>query len=185
VTAGHLGGAIGDRDAGGAASIELHGLAKSFPGPDGPIEAVRGIDVEIAAGETLALLGPNGAGKSTTLDMLLGLLAPDGGTVSVFGRSPSEAVAQGAVGAMLQSGALIRDPSVRELVAMIASLLGHLGPALLHGRTGVVRHDGRDALVRRSHRGRARRRMESPAAHHAASWRSCRLPRWGSCSVTC
>ncbi len=68
--------------------IELRGLAKSFRGPEGPIRAVRGIDVRIAAGETVALLGPNGAGKSTTIDMLLGLLAPDAGSVSVFGRSP-------------------------------------------------------------------------------------------------
>jgi ABC-2 type transport system ATP-binding protein len=83
---------------------------------------VRGIDVRIPVGQTLALLGPNGAGKSTTIDMLLGLLAPDAGTVSVFGRSPADAVAGGAVGAMLQTGALIRDLSVRELVAMMASL---------------------------------------------------------------
>ena len=74
--------------------IALRGLVKSFAGPDGPIRAVRGIDVSIAAGETVALLGPNGAGKSTTIDMLLGLLAPDAGTVSVFGRPPSEAVAR-------------------------------------------------------------------------------------------
>ncbi len=107
---------------GGPASIELSGLVKSFAGPDGPIRAVRGIDVSIAAGETVALLGPNGAGKSTTIDMLLGLLAPDAGTVSVFGSSPTEAVDRGAVGAMLQTGALIKDLSVRELVTMIASL---------------------------------------------------------------
>ncbi len=102
--------------------IELSGLVKSFAGPSGPIRAVRGIDVSIATGETVALLGPNGAGKSTTIDMLLGLLKPDAGTVSVFGRPPSEAVAAGAVGAMLQTGALIRDLSVRELVSMMASL---------------------------------------------------------------
>jgi len=83
---------------------------------------VRGIDVRITAGETVALLGPNGAGKSTTIDMLLGLLPPDAGTVSVFGRPPAQAVAEGAVGAMLQTGALIRDLSVRELVTMMASL---------------------------------------------------------------
>ncbi len=107
---------------GAESGIELRGLSKSFPGPDGPIEAVRGIDVEISAGETVALLGPNGAGKSTTIDMLLGLLAPDAGELSVFGRSPSQAVSQGAVGAMLQTGALIRDLSVRELISMMASL---------------------------------------------------------------
>ena len=102
--------------------IELSGLVKSFAGPQGPIKAVRGIDVSIATGETVALLGPNGAGKSTTIDMLLGLLEPDAGTVTVFGRPPREAVADGAVGAMLQTGALIRDLSVRELVSMMASL---------------------------------------------------------------
>jgi ABC-2 type transport system ATP-binding protein len=110
------------RAGGGSAEIELRGLVKSFAGPSGPIRAVRGVDMSIAAGETVALLGPNGAGKSTTIDMLLGLLAPDEGSVSVFGRAPSEAIAQGAIGAMLQTGALIRDLSVRELVAMMASL---------------------------------------------------------------
>jgi ABC-2 type transport system ATP-binding protein len=102
--------------------IELLGLSKSFRGPAGTIEAVRSIDISIAPGETVALLGPNGAGKSTTIDMMLGLLAPDAGTVTVFGRQPDVAVADGAVGAMLQTGALIRDLSVRELVTMIASL---------------------------------------------------------------
>jgi ABC-2 type transport system ATP-binding protein len=102
--------------------IQLRGLVKSFHSADGPIRAVRGIDVAISAGETVALLGPNGAGKSTTIDMLLGLLAPDAGTVSVFGHAPADAVARGAVGGMLQTGQLIRDLTVRELVAMMASL---------------------------------------------------------------
>ena len=100
----------------------MNGLVKTFRGPDGPIRAVRGIDVEIAPGETVALLGPNGAGKSTTIDMLLGLLAPDEGSVSVFGHPPAEAVTRGAVGGMLQTGELLRDLSVGELVAMMASL---------------------------------------------------------------
>ncbi len=95
---------------------------KSFRSPSGPIRAVRGVDVEIRAGETVALLGPNGAGKSTTIDMLLGLLAPDEGSVSVFGRPPSDAVAAGAVSGMLQTGELLRDLTVEELVRMMASL---------------------------------------------------------------
>jgi ABC-2 type transport system ATP-binding protein len=102
----------------GPAGIELHDLAKSY----GPIEAVRGIDVSIAPGETVALLGPNGAGKSTTIDMLLGLARPDRGTVELFGAPPQVAVSRGAVGGMLQTGALIRDLSVRELITMVASL---------------------------------------------------------------
>ncbi len=83
---------------------------------------MRGVEIEIEIGETVALLGPNGAGKSTTIDMMLGLLAPDAGEVSLFGRAPADAVAAGAVGAMLQTGSLIRDLSVRELVTMMASL---------------------------------------------------------------
>jgi len=86
------------------------------------VRAVRGVDVSIPRGQTVALLGPNGAGKSTTIDMMLGLSRPDAGEVSVFGRSPREAVDAGAVGAMLQTGELIRDLSVRELIGLVASL---------------------------------------------------------------
>jgi ABC-type hemin transport system ATPase subunit len=68
--------------------VVVSDLSKSF----GPVHAVRGINVSIAPGETVALLGPNGAGKSTTIDMLLGLTAPDGGAVSVFGLPPAEAM---------------------------------------------------------------------------------------------
>ena len=102
--------------------IVLSGLEKTFKSPQGPVRAVRGIDVSISPGETVAFLGPNGAGKSTTIDMLLGLLPPDKGTVTLFGKPPVEAIASGAIGAMLQTGALIRDLSVRELVTMMASL---------------------------------------------------------------
>jgi len=102
--------------------VELHGLAKSFRSPSGPVHAVRGIDVTIARGETVALLGPNGAGKSTTIDMLLGLLPPDEGTATIFGREPVDAVAAGMIGAMLQTGAVIRDVTVRELIAMMGAL---------------------------------------------------------------
>jgi ABC-2 type transport system ATP-binding protein len=91
----------------------------------GPVRAVRGIDLSIAAGETVALLGPNSAGKSTTIDLLLGLARPDKGTVSVLGRPPAEAVRAGAVGGMLQTGSLIEYLSVRELVTMVASLYLH------------------------------------------------------------
>ncbi|MFZ2112795.1 MAG: ABC transporter ATP-binding protein [Solirubrobacteraceae bacterium] len=99
-------------------AIEAQNLRKSY----GSIEAVRGIDISIETGETVALLGPNGAGKSTTIDMILGLAEPDGGTVSVLGGSPSAAIDAGWIGAMLQTGALIRDLSVGELIAMVASL---------------------------------------------------------------
>jgi ABC-2 type transport system ATP-binding protein len=105
-----------------ATGIRLEGIVKSFATPTGKVRAVGGVDLEIAKGETLALLGPNGAGKSTLIDMLLGLLPPDTGTVSLFGRPPAQAIHEGAVGAMLQTGGLLRGLSVRELVSMMASL---------------------------------------------------------------
>ncbi|HEX2702390.1 MAG TPA: ABC transporter ATP-binding protein [Solirubrobacteraceae bacterium] len=108
--------------AGSGEGIRLSGLAKSFRSPEGPVHAVRGIDVVIARGETVALLGPNGAGKSTTIDMLLGLAPPDEGSVSLFGRAPRAAVDAGLVGAMLQGGSLIQYLSVRELLSMIAAI---------------------------------------------------------------
>jgi ABC-2 type transport system ATP-binding protein len=103
-------------------AVELRGLEKSFRTPHGMVAAVRGVDISIQAGEIVALLGPNGAGKSTTIDMLLGLTDPDAGSVSVLGGSPTEATLAGAVGAMLQTGSLIHDLTVRELVMMVASL---------------------------------------------------------------
>jgi len=70
----------------------------------------------------VALLGPNGAGKSTTIDMMLGLLVPDSGDVSLFGSDPHQAIADGAVGAMLQTGGLLAFTTVSELLGVIGSL---------------------------------------------------------------
>ncbi len=102
--------------------IVLNDLVKSFRTAQGPVQAVRGVSIDIAPGETVALLGPNGAGKSTTIDMLLGLLPPDSGSVSLFGLTPAEAIKRGAIGAMLQTGSVLGDLSVRELLMMMAAL---------------------------------------------------------------
>ena len=100
----------------------MRDVAKSFRTPRGVVHAVRGVDLSAAPGETVALLGPNGAGKSTTIDMLLGLVRPDRGTVSTLGRTPGQAVDDGLVGVMLQAGALIRNVTLRELIGLVASL---------------------------------------------------------------
>jgi ABC-2 type transport system ATP-binding protein len=105
-----------------ATGISLRGLVKTFRSPAGPVHAVRGVDIDIEPGETIALLGPNGARKSTTIDMLLGLLKPDAGDVRVFGMTPADAIANGLIGAMLQTGAVLGDLLVRELIDMMGSL---------------------------------------------------------------
>lgn len=103
---------------GGGAAIVLSHLSKSY----GKVHAVRSVDISICASQTVALLGPNGAGKTTTIDMVLGLARPDSGTITLFGMPPAAAVRNGLVGGMLQTGSLVQNLSVRELVSMVASL---------------------------------------------------------------
>jgi ABC-2 type transport system ATP-binding protein len=88
----------------------------------GDVRAVADLDLVLYSGETVALLGPNGAGKSSTLDLLLGLRNADSGRVEVFGTTPRRAITQGRVGAMLQSGGLMDEVTVRELVSLACNL---------------------------------------------------------------
>src|SRR5882757_7104473 len=101
-------------------AVSLRGVTKKYA----DVQAVAGIDLTIRAGEVVALLGPNGAGKSTTIDMLLGLLPPTTGTVALYGADPASAIRSGRVGALLQSGGLLPDLTVTELVDLTASLYG-------------------------------------------------------------
>ena len=81
----------------------------------------------------VAFLGPNGAGKTTTIDMMLGLSHPTAGTVEVLGMQPREAIARGLVAAVMQTGGLLKDLTVRETVAV------HRQPVRRHqaGRRGA------------------------------------------------
>ena len=106
--------------------IRLRGVTKTFGSGSEAKHAVAGLDLDIGTGEIVALLGPNGAGKTTTLDMVLGFTEPTGGTITVFGKTPAEAVRAGRVSAVLQTGGLLRDLKVIETVELVASL--HAAP---------------------------------------------------------
>ena len=88
----------------------------------GSLRAVDRLSLDLRAGQTVALLGPNGAGKSTSLDMLLALRKPTSGRIRMFGSDPYHAVKTGRVGAMLQSGGLMPEVTVRELVQLVTGL---------------------------------------------------------------
>ncbi|WP_144831040.1 ABC transporter ATP-binding protein [Microbacterium sp. BH-3-3-3] len=106
------------------AAIDARGVVKSF----GSVHAVRGVDLTVRPGEIVAFLGPNGAGKTTTIDMILGLTNPDAGSIEVFGHTARGAVARGLVSAVLQSGGLLKDLTVRETVELTASLFAEKRP---------------------------------------------------------
>lgn len=107
----------------GAELVTLERVKKRYPdGKGGSFFAVADVSLEFHAGEVTAILGPNGAGKTTLIDIILGLNRPDSGSVQVAGATPGSAVRKGKVGALLQTGGLLPDLSVKETVTMVASL---------------------------------------------------------------
>lgn len=99
----------------------LAGVTKRY----GTVTALRDLDVALQPGETLALLGPNGAGKTTAIRTLLGIVAPDSGTATLFGKSPRVAKNRARVGAMLQVSGVPATLTVSEHVRLFASYYPH------------------------------------------------------------
>ena len=100
-------------------AVRVRGLIKSY----GPVQAVRGVDLDIRSGEIFALLGPNGAGKTTTVEILEGYRRRDGGEVTVLGWDPGRERARmlPRVGIVLQKTGIERYLTVIETVQMYAS----------------------------------------------------------------
>lgn len=104
------------------AAISCRQLVKTYPGKP-PVEAVRGVDLEVRSGECFGVLGPNGAGKTTTIEILEGLLPATRGEVRVLGlqwnRQPHEIRQR--IGVSLQETQLSDRLSVRETVQLFRS----------------------------------------------------------------
>jgi ABC-2 type transport system ATP-binding protein len=119
--------------------IEAHGLARTFQVHNHTVQAVRGVDMTVAAGEIVGFLGPNGAGKTTTLRMLTTLLTPTAGTATIAGhdllRDPGGVRRQ--LGYVAQSGGT--DPQslvIEELI--LQARLYRIGRAEAARRTDVL-----------------------------------------------
>ncbi len=97
-------------------AIEVRGLKKSF----GKVEAVRGLDLKVREGICFGLLGPNGAGKTTTIEMMEGILEPDGGEILVRGR-PLSAKTRARAGIQFQATSLPDYLKVGEVLEMFHS----------------------------------------------------------------
>src|SRR5690242_18849639 len=100
------------------AAVEVRGLRKTY---HGGVEAVRGIDFDVSAGEVFGLLGPNGAGKSTTIGILTTAVAPTGGTARVAGVD----VGQHPRAARAVSGIVFQDAVVDQALTGEHNLLTH------------------------------------------------------------
>jgi ABC-2 type transport system ATP-binding protein len=109
-------------------AIECRDLRKTY---DGKVEAVRGLNLEIQAGECFGLLGPNGAGKTTTIEILEGLLEPTSGEVSILGHSwqENEREMREWLGISLQETRLSEKLTVRETIELFASFYREPRPA--------------------------------------------------------
>src|SRR5580765_3455619 len=102
------------------AAIQCRDLRKTY---DGKVEAVRGLNLEIATGECFGLLGPNGAGKTTTIEILEGLLKPTSGEVIILGHTWREDARELRewLGISLQETRLSEKLTVRETIKLFAS----------------------------------------------------------------
>ena len=98
----------------------------------GDLTAVDGVSFRIERGETYGLLGPNGAGKTTTINMVAGLIAADGGTVTVAGErmNPSSVAPKRHIGLVPQDLAIYPELTARENLTLFGRLQGMTGPEL-------------------------------------------------------
>jgi ABC-2 type transport system ATP-binding protein len=105
-------------------AIQCRDLRKTY---DGKLEAVRGLNLEIQAGECFGLLGPNGAGKTTTIEILEGLLQPTSGQVTILGHAweTHSRELREWLGISLQETRLSEKLSVRETIELFASFYRH------------------------------------------------------------
>ncbi len=103
--------------------VRARGLRKFY----GEREVVRGIDLEVQAGEIFAFLGPNGAGKTTTVEMLEGYRSRDAGEVAVLGEDPASAGREwrSRIGVVLQTCTMPGELTVGELLGLYASYYPH------------------------------------------------------------
>ncbi len=143
-------------------AIEAQGLRKTYPGG---VEAVKGIDFEVAEGEVFGLLGPNGAGKSTTVGMLTTTIVPTAGTARLVGHdvARSPLLARSVSSVVFQEAVVDRRLTGRANLDLHARLWGVPQPRAKHRTAELVESLGLSDLIDRpvhTYSGGERRRLE-------------------------
>ena len=150
-------------------AVEAQGLVKHYPSKGGAVEAVRGVDLRVDAGEVFGFLGPNGAGKSTTVQMLTTLLSITEGSARVAGvdvAGDPDGVRH-RIGVALQEAGLDPRQTGRELIVLQARLFG-LSAAEAHARADellalVELEDAADRSIK-GYSGGMKRRLDLASA---------------------
>lgn len=117
-------GAVGKRGDSSIPVLEVNNLTKKF----GDFTAVNGLSLKVSQGEVVGFLGPNGAGKSTTVGMVLGLIAPTAGTVSIMGTplAGHQNIVPENVGAIIENPAFYPYLSGRDNLVAHAKMVGNV-----------------------------------------------------------
>ncbi len=123
-----------------SALLVVRDLAKTYAGADGPVDVLRGINLQVGAGETVALTGESGSGKSTVLHLVAGLDTPDRGDIRLAGQpvdtlddAGRAALRRSVIGLVFQQFNLIPSLSVAANVAFQARLAGRYDPSVADG----------------------------------------------------
>lgn len=118
--------------------VEMKQVSKVFKDK----RAVDDISFRIAKGSITAILGPNGAGKTTSLSMMLGLMEPTNGIVSLFGQPPASPETRVKIGAMLQEVSVMDKLKVKEIIALFRSYYPNpMAEEKLYALTGLAAGD--------------------------------------------
>lgn len=119
-------------------ALEIRGLSKVYKGKKWQkVEALTGLDLEIAPGEVFGFLGPNGAGKSTTIKTLMGQISPSCGTAKIFGVPVAESAARLKVGYLPENPAFYDFLTAREFLFFVGKAFS-MGEDVIASASGRV-----------------------------------------------
>lgn len=118
-------------------AVEVSNVTKRY----GDVAAATGISFEVARGEVFGLIGPNGAGKTTVIRMLMEIIKPDSGQISVLGQSLRETT-KNHTGYLPEERGLYKNLTVGDALSYLASLKGCSGPAVQQRAAALLERTG-------------------------------------------
>jgi len=110
--------------------LQINGLSKEYPGKEGPVHALKNLDLNVEKGEIFGLLGPNGAGKTTAVKMIMGFLHPTGGEIRINGKLLKSSEPRNEIGYLPESFRPNPNLNVKEYLSFQCRLAYHNSPTV-------------------------------------------------------